>query len=363
LVLSDIECQRCFLNSFTKGLVMQRVAVVGAGLAGLTCAQTLKSAGLEVVVIEKSRGVGGRLSTRRAQWAQYDHGAQYFTVRDERFASFVNAGLTNGSVAIWQPRLAKQASDTPSQTWYVGSPGMSALGRAQATGLDVRTEMRVQALVRVDAGWHLAMEDGSHLDGFDAVVVAVPNEQAVPLLEPHVPSWSQQLERTPMQPCWTLMVSTAESLTDLDATLPAQAQGQKQGAQGVRGVRGVIGWWARNSSKPGRPTAPGRHDWVIQATAQWSQANVETAKSDVEQELLQAFAGELGCPEIKPLEPPMVHRWLYARRRQDLAALNEPWWQPQIGLGVCGDGLTQSRVEQAYLSGLRLGQAISDNIS
>ncbi len=339
---------------------MQRVAVVGAGLAGLTCAQTLRSTGLEVVVIEKSRGVGGRLSTRRAQWAQYDHGAQYFTVRDERFASFVNAGLANGSVAIWQPRLAKRASDNPSQTWYVGSPGMSALGRAQATGLDVRTEMRVQTLVRVDAGWHLAMDDGSHLDGFDAVVVAVPNEQAVPLIEPHMQSWSQQLEQTPMQPCWTLMVSTAESLTDLDATLLGQGQDQKQG---VQGLQGVIGWWARNSSKPGRPTAPGRHDWVIQATAEWSQANVERSKSDVEHELLEAFAGELGYPEIKPLEPPMVHRWLYARRRQELAAFNEPWWQPQISLGVCGDGLTQSRVEQAYLSGLLLGQAMSNILS
>jgi renalase len=358
LVLSDIECQRCFLKSFTKGSVMQRVAVVGAGLAGLTCAQTLKSAGLEAVVIEKSRGVGGRLSTRRAQWAQYDHGAQYFTVRDERFASFVNAGLTNGSVAIWQPRLAKRASDSPSQTWYVGSPGMSAVGRAQATGLDVRTEMRVQTLVRVDAGWHLAMEDGSHLDGFDVVVVAVPNEQAVPLVKPHMPSWSQQLEQTPMQPCWTLMFSTAESLTDLDAGLPGQAP-----EKGLGQEQATIGWWARNSSKPGRATDPARHDWVVQATAQWSQANVEGSKSDVEHELLEAFASELGCPEIKPLEPPMVHRWLYARRDPDLAALSEPWWQPEIGLGVCGDGLTQSRVEQAYLSGLRLGQAISDSIS
>lgn len=318
---------------------MQRIAVVGAGLAGLTCARALQAAGIEVVVIEKSRGPGGRLSTRRTDSAQYDHGAQYFTVRDKRFKAFVDERLADGSVAIWQPQLDAKLSLSITEPWYVGSPGMSALGRAQAAGLDVRTQMRVQSLKREASKWCLSMEDNTALDGFDALVLAVPNAQAVPLLQLLAPDWAQALEQAPMEPCWTLMVSTSDALTDLDADLPRS---------------GAIGWWARNSSKPGRPTQAGQHDWVIQATADWTQANLETSKSDVQRQLLLTFARDLGVSSIEPALEPMVHRWLYSRRAAGQATLAEPWFKPELGLGVCGDGLSHSRVEQAYLSGLQL---------
>ncbi|UOD49966.1 NAD(P)/FAD-dependent oxidoreductase [Orrella daihaiensis] len=327
---------------------MQRIAVVGAGLAGLTCARVLQDSGLEVIVIEKSRGVGGRLSTRRTDSAQYDHGAQYFTARDERFAAFVDARLADKSVAVWTPRLDARLAGSSKEPWFVGAPGMSALGRAQAQGLDVQTAMRVQSLANENGRWCLGMEDGSALDGFTAVVVAVPNAQAVPLLESQTPDWADQLARTPLEPCWTLMVSTDDGLTDLDAGLPGT---------------GAIGWWARNSSKPGRPTEAGRHDWVIQATAQWSQAHLDASKEMVESELLLAFARELGVSTITPILPPMTHRWLYSRRAAGFAAFTEPWFKPEIGLGVCGDGLVHSRVEHAYLSGLQLGQCMVGALS
>lgn len=320
---------------------MQTVAVVGAGLAGLTCAQTLQRAGCHVVVLEKSRGPGGRLSTRRADWASYDHGAQYFTVRDARFGEFIDACVQSGCVAAWQPRLGVPPRQ-PDEAWYVGTPGMSALGRAQGQGLDVRTEQRVASLVRVGEQWRLCLEDGVALDGFDAVVIAVPNAQAVPLVAEHAPDWASALSDTPMQPCWTVMFSTADGLTSLDAATPES---------------GPIGWWARNSSKPGRPVKDGQHDWVLQATAGWTEAHLEDDKVSVGQALIDVFEASVQS-KVVPLQAPMVHRWLYARRQPGLAALAQSWWSPTLGLGVCGDGLGHSRVEQAYLSGLDLGQAM-----
>ena len=140
------------------------------------------------------------------------------------------------------------------------------------------------------------------------------------------------------------MVSTTDAMTDFDAGLP---------------ITGAIGWWARNSSKPGRPTEPERHDWVVQASSAWTEANLQAAKPDVERELLLAFARELGVAAIEPVFSPMAHRWLYARRRAGIAAFDEPWFRPDIGLGVCGDGLAHSRVEQAYLSGLQLANSMA----
>jgi len=323
---------------------MKAVAVIGAGLAGLTCAQALQAQGLQVTVLEKSRGAGGRLSTRRTDWAQYDHGAQYFTARDPRFVRFIEQRLADSSVARWQPRLAQPVDDV----WYVGTPGMSALGRAQAQGLDLRTEHRVTSLMRRASHWDLALEDGRILGGFDAVVVAVPNEQAVPLLEQHAQTWAADLAQTPMQPCWTVMFSTDQALSDFDAGLPKDSP---------------LGWWARNSSKPARPVMQGRHDWVLQAQAQWSSAHLDLDKTEVAQALIAAFEQVLGAGAIEPLAPAMAHRWLYARRTPELQPLTEPWWHSELGLGVCGDGLSHSRVEQAYLSGQQLADTIMKHVS
>jgi len=57
----------------------QHIAVVGAGMAGITCARTLQQAGHQVTVFEKSRGLGGRMATRDSAFGSFDHGAQYFT--------------------------------------------------------------------------------------------------------------------------------------------------------------------------------------------------------------------------------------------------------------------------------------------
>ena len=322
-----------------------RVAIVGAGLAGLTCAQALRQAGADVIVFEKSRGPSGRMATRRTDAAQFDHGAQYFTVRDPRFAQFIDAQLESGAVAQWSPRMTQ----TVPEPWYVGTPGMSALGRAQASGLELKCQARVVGLERASGAclWRLSCEDGQVFEGFDAVVVATPNEQAIDLLPDTVASWQQQLREVPMLPCWTLMFSTDQPLVDLDAAAPEASP---------------IGWWARNSSKPARPVVKGRHDWVLQARADWTFAHLDDDKPNVANALLSAWAELLSLPSVEPLAPPIVHRWLYARRTPDLSPIAPALWNAELGLGVCGDGLTHSRVEHAYLSGAILAERITESI-
>lgn len=313
---------------------IKNVAVMGAGLAGLTCAQQLKSLGFDVTVFEKSRGVGGRLSTRRVDWASFDHGAQYFTVRAPSFRQWVDGLLAEGTVAQWSPvmRTAPQKNDA----WYVACPGMNDLARAQAKGLAIRLNTRVTALARVADQWQLSMEDGTHQSGFDGVVLALPNEQAVPLLAPHQTEWAERLSAVPLQPCWTLMLTTAALDVDYEAGQP---------------ISGPIAWWARNDSKPARIQRQGQQDWVVQASATWTAQNLQADKATIIEALQRALLVELDVPSCTVLETAMAHRWLYARRTPGLPAAESSWWSPSLQLGVCGDGLTHSRVEQAYLSG------------
>lgn len=315
-------------------MVIEHVAVVGAGLAGLTCAQQLKAQGVSVTVFEKSRGVGGRLSTRRVDWATFDHGTQYFTVRDPFFKVWIEGLLTTGTVAHWAPLMRK--SPAKDDAWYVACPGMNSLGRAQAEGLDVVLNTRVTGFERVGGQWQLSLEDGTHRNGFDAVVVAVPNEQAAPLLEPHQPEWASRLVITPLQPCWTLMLSTKPVGVDYQAGQPDASP---------------IGWWARNDSKPGRATREEQQDWVVQATSAWTEHHLNDDKATIIAQLQQALLEELGIQQCTVIETAMAHRWLYARRTPGLPATEPSWWSDSNRLGVCGDGLTHSRVEQAYLSG------------
>jgi renalase len=318
---------------------LKSVAVIGGGIAGVTCAKQLLSAGLNVVVFEKARGVGGRMSTRRTDWAQYDHGAQYFTVRDPGFRRLMEGMLSNGTVAVWQPVMEKPDSEP----WYVATPGMTAIARFLANGLDVRTSHRVVAISREGEQWRLTFEDETQSDYFDAVVVAVPNEQAAPLIEPVQPTWAGWLRAVPTLPCWTLMVSTSK----LDAQVQAGF-----------GEKGPIGWFAQNDSKPGRSALAGQQDWVVQATSEWTIEHLQTDKAEVTERLLSAFKDMLGVQQIPVLHTPMVHRWLYARRTPGISPVAPSLWAASTGLGVCGDGLTHSRIEQAYLSGHHLASAM-----
>ena len=112
-----------------------RTVIIGAGLSGLMAARSLHDAGVEVTVIDKGRGVGGRLATRRIGDARFDHGAQFFTVRSDEFRSHVDGWLAAGVVREW----CRGFGENDGHPRYVGAGGMTSLAKHLASGLDVRT--------------------------------------------------------------------------------------------------------------------------------------------------------------------------------------------------------------------------------
>ncbi|WP_394781365.1 NAD(P)/FAD-dependent oxidoreductase [Undibacterium sp.] len=327
------------------------IAIVGAGISGLTCARQLQAQGHHVTVYEKSHGVSGRMSTRQTELGGFDHGAQYFTATSERFKKESADWRKVGWIAPWEGKLASldggisKAAGNGSKR-FVPVPGMSSLGKHLAHGLDVRLEQQVMGMEIMGKQWLLSVKAESvpvnaTAGPFDAVVLALPADQAIPLLQ-LAPAFAKQAQKARLAPCWTLMLG-------FQSTLELEYDGAW-----VNHSR--LGWIARDTAKPSHRAG---ERWVCHATAAWSLEHLEDDPERVKEKLSKAFQEATGSP-IQPIHA-VVHRWRYSQAVQPLD--EDCMWNGKQRIGLCGDwfavGLEGSgRVENAFLSGLALAKSI-----
>lgn len=317
------------------------IAIIGAGLAGLSCAQALTAQGHSVHVFEKSRGVGGRMSTRSFEDWACDHGAQYFTATDPAFQRQVARWQAVGAAALWEAQMTSFDADgwqtiKPSEGRFVGTPSMTAPAKQLAKDLTIHFSTTIDQLLREGVVWKLhSKEYGLNTSSFDTVLLAIPSKQAEVLVQPHSQALYQYCQHAVMLPNWTLMVYAKAPLPlDFDAAFINQ---------------GMFSWLARSSSKPNRPSAEA---WVAQATSEWSSAHAHLTKDEAAPLLVDGFAALTGFrPELF-----QNHLWRFAR----LAQPNEagPQLDQSLQLGLCGDWTTGQKVEGAWLSGQALAQSI-----
>ncbi|WP_244222476.1 NAD(P)/FAD-dependent oxidoreductase, partial [Corallococcus praedator] len=277
---------------------LPRVAVIGAGVSGLTLARVLTGAGFPVRVLDKGRGPGGRLSTRRnPDGGTFDPGAQYFTARDPLFMAQVEAWVAQGDAAEWQGRIGtlERGTVTPSakeSVRYVGAPGMNSVAKALAEGLDVRSGVRVERVARDGAAWRLTSDSGEDLGLAEVVVAAVPAPQAVPLLA-GAPALADQAKGARLSPCWAVMARFEAPMA--------------LGLDGAFVNDSPLSWVSREASKPGRATG---ERWVLHGSPEYSAAHLEETPEEVAPKLVEAFARALGT-DVRAVEA-AAHRWRFA---------------------------------------------------
>lgn len=336
-----------------------RVAVIGAGIAGATCARALAAAGCAVHVIDKSRGAGGRLATRRLEWldprgcqrsARLDYGAPAFAAQDADFRRFLAGSLPADSLASWRPALAagSRPLDDAGPMW-LPQPDMPSLCRGLLRGLPATWSFAVERLQGHPSGWRVEAA-GEVLPGaFDAVVLALPPAQAAPLLAAHRGDWAQRAALAWLQPCWTLMGVARRPARDAAWDL-------------ARPEHGPLEWIVRNEARPGRAAAAGEAHWVAHARAGWSRQHLEHAAGWVQAQLQDALQEWLG----EPIEwqHAVVHRWRHAMLPPSGSLPSRQcWWDGARGLGVCGDFLGGNGVEGAWQSAQALIDAMGRAIA
>ncbi|KQP15126.1 amine oxidase [Pseudorhodoferax sp. Leaf267] len=337
-------------------------------MAGIACARTLVQAGHQVQLFERNALPGGRMATEDTAFGGFDHGAQYFTVRDPRFQQAL--ALSPKLCKAWSANTVRvldaygrvaAASLPATEAHWVPTPGMSALPRHWAAPLvaqqAVEFDTQVTAIGR-DAlqpqQWQLATMGATGapdaqrvFGGFDDVVLAVPHAQAVQLLRASSLAAALQRQLAPVSvgPCWTLLLAFPQAM---------QAGLSHLGPQwnAARSTHHRIAWLARESSKPGRGSV---ERWTVQASTAWSAEHLQDDAPRVLAKLRKAFSEVTGIRA----EPAFasVHSWHQA---QTLTPLGDSHlWDAKLRVGVCGDWCLGHRVENAFVSGLELALAMA----
>ena len=322
----------------------RNISVIGAGISGLICARRLKDAGFDVTVFEKSRGVGGRMATRRAtDGFAFDHGAQYFTVRDSRFERWCREWQDHGAVAPWEGRVVtltegKVELKQNETLRYAGVPGMNAVCKQLATEIDIQFQTRVAPPTMQNGAWRLRDEDGRELGNFHYVIVSAPAPQTADLLAA-APELQHAARNVEMSGCWAVMLGF-----DSPLDLPFD---------GAFVHESSLSWVARNSSKPNRDRS--NESWVLHGSPTWTDQHIDDDSESVLPELVDAFWQVTGC-EPRAASYLMAHRWRYSIPTEPLES--RCLFDPNSRIGACGDWCGGPRVEGAFLSGMALADEV-----
>ena len=295
------------------------IAIVGAGIAGVSAANALIARGCTVTLFEKSHGVGGRCATKRWEGHTVDHGAQYFTFRGERFHAAVLAASGEALMQLQAPVLDERGRELPDSGRWFHRDGNSCIVRDLARGLDVRTE------TTIERAENLLRRAGGE---FDHVVSTAPFPQTARLFKVDV--------TFDYVPCLTVLLAYGGEW--LEHTRKRYA---------ISDHRGPLAWSACENHKPGR-IAAGQIVMVAQMSESFSRYHVDRTPDDFSAMVRPLVEERWKLPAGRFITA-LGHRWHYARVAQAMSPIALP-----PGLHFTGDALTSSRIEDAWLAGAGL---------
>lgn len=323
----------------------RRLAVIGAGMAGLTCARRWKG---EVVVFDKGRGPGGRMASRdRLGAPSYDHGAQYFTARHPAFQAEVRVWREAGWVEPWSPvlgvrdavELRTKAPAASVEARWVGTPVMRQAALGLSADLDLRLGTTVGKVRSTAAGLEILDEESISLGTYDAVAVTAPAPQAARMLGAFEGPWLARIQGVAFAPTWAVTAAFEAPL------------GTAHG--GIFVNDGPLSWVAHEPSKPGRSEA---ERYVLHASRDWSLEHLERDTEYVQNALVSAFF-EVLQKAPRPASKVMAHRWRFAFPLDPLGV--GALAHPDLPLACGGDWTgAAARMESAWHAGVALAEVL-----
>lgn len=335
---------------------MSRVAIIGAGVSGLTTAHALRTLPLEVTIFEKSRGYGGRAATRGRYGCRYDHGANYFSPTSERVERLVTAhlpsdGLVDIGRPVWQfddDGTLSRPSDSANGPKWTYRQGISRLGKllARFSRAEVHHQTRVERLERRDEHWVVQTEGGAAFSPFEAVVVTPPAPQAAEVLAASTGGGARtdRVQRAIAEVGYTSQFSYVFAFDRI-----LSRPGPFYGARATGGDH-PLAWIGFEHDKPGH-VKTGHSIVVVQTAPEWTAPRVDQEPDTFVPEVKEWAEDVL----VADLRHPIwydVQRWRYA---QPTAALEGDMVAAGTELGVilagdyvAGNGRVGAAIETGF---------------
>lgn len=316
------------------------ILIIGAGLAGLSAANDLQHAGHQVLVVDKGRGLGGRLAGRRIGDATFDHGAQFMTAREPRFKAAVADWIAAGVAEQWYSSYPGQPNGHPR---YRGVPTMTAVAKHLAIGLDIMRATRVVTISRQQTGWLAELDNGNRVSA-DKLLITSPVPQTLELLEGiNIPADKYaRLEHIEYESCIAVMAI-------LDGPTAIEAPGA------IALEEGPIAWISDNVQK-GVSTVPAV---TIHGSGEFSAEHIDHDRTQIGQQLIDAAAQYLGSAQVTEYQ---VHGWRYSKPSivdpDPCLLLSHGTDLPP--LAVAGDAFAGPRFEGAVQSGWAAAKMLMD---
>ncbi|GAB4241261.1 MAG: FAD-dependent oxidoreductase [Stanieria sp.] len=329
------------------------IAIIGAGLAGLTCAQHLQQQRYQVIVLDKSRGVGGRVATRRINNTCVDHGVPFLEIQGKQTEELIQQLTQAKILQLWDGKIYQLDSQnnlqpTPPIKRYIIPEGINTIAKYLARGLEINKQFQVTAIKPIENIWQILTESNEQIKA-KAIVMAIPAPQALPILESQVPTkLINQLRQVQFYPCITVMAGyDSQYLSDLPSW------------QGVRiNNQTDLIWIALDSSKRDTTTQP---VFVFHSTAEFTQKYLDATDLQPAGKQLLQQAAFLLLPWLDSPQWLQVHRWRYSIPSHSLFLPCLSTTQP-LPLVCCGDWCIGNGVEDALISGLASAAKISELI-
>lgn len=294
-------------------------------MAGLSTARILTQNGHEVTLLDKGRGVGGRMATRKIELAKADHGAQYFSVKSPEFRLFIDELIAQNIISEWQVPQRENVR-------YIGRTGMNTIPKHMAASLNIRLNEKA---VRLHSQ-SVETESGNQYL-FDALISTMPIPQATELFQRSETVLSDKdqhvLASIEYDPCIAVlaMLKTPTAIEGGGLLLENQP----------------VAWIADNFQK-GISSVP---SVTLHASASYSQAHLEEDLQTVGNDLLASVSDWI-VPES--IEQVQVHRWRYSLARQRYS--HSFYKLEHAPVYLAGDAFGLGNVEGAFLSGLEVGK-------
>lgn len=325
---------------------MKKIAIIGAGISGLSIAKLLEK-NADITLFEKSRGVSGRLSTRRIDSYVFDHGAQYFTARTDEFKKFLDPLFKVNVVEKWTPRymkfnlLSTKTSELieDQEVRYVGTPNMNSICKYLAEGLNVKLNTRIIS-IKKDDKWSLTDENENEYHYFDWVISTAPSPQTTALFSKEFIHYDH-IKSIDMIGAFALMLGFQNPI--------------KHKFDAAHILNSDISWISFNNTKPKRFLD--NTSIVIHSSHEFFDKNLHTETDVIISNLLReasyVIGHDLSCADCK-----LLHPWRYANitTEDKMHSLIDT----DLFIAASGDWSAGGRVEGAFVSAYRVANRIKE---